>query len=405
MRKKILIIQQPPGGGSIIALYDMIRNLSSEEYEFEIIFYHKNEWSEKFSSIANCKMHYPFENKDFVMPKQLSSSIKIINWMLIEYHVLKYYFSIDKYEKNIFIEWMHKIKPDIVHHNNGIWENIASVRAATLLKIPQVLHTRGFLSGSKSIARYLICWFYLRKMKCRIYFSAVTKSITEKKYFLPAKSGFILNDFIGAQFLKNDFKTDKKDCNNNGFIISNIGRITRWKGQHVLIDAIHLIRDEIPDAKVFFIGSCEKGIGCPDYYAYLQNKVKEYELGHMVFFLGERTDIRTQMIQSDLIVHTAIKAEPQGLVIIEGLLCKKPVIATNMGGAAELIKKYGAVGVEPGDALKLASLILQQYQSRNKANQSFPLYQKLKEDFDPALQRTKMLSIYNIILPSQLDCN
>lgn len=400
MKKKILIIQQPAGGGSAVALYEMVRNLSAANFLFEIVFYHRNEWSEKFRSVPNCKLHYPFEYR--ILEKKstpVSSSIKLINWLLLECSFLKNYFTIAQTEKKILIKLIKQIEPDLIHHNNGILENNSAIRAAAALKLPQVLHSRGFLSKRSSFCGYLTNFRLLRKINFRLYISQNTRSKSDKKYFLSSKSGMVLNDFVSPQFLQPDVSCISDSAvKTNRFIISNVGRITEWKGQHVLIEAINSIREQIPGALVFLIGSYAEGIGSKSYFDRLKSMVTRYGLEDMIFFLGERSDIRDLMQISDLIVHTAVKPEPQGLVVIEALLCKKAIIAADAGGASELIEKYGGMLAKPNDAVMLSSLILQQYQSGKKKNQNVLLYSKLRRDFDPALQREKMCAIYNNIL-------
>ncbi len=56
----------------------------------------------------------------------------------------------------------------------------------------------------------------------------------------------------------------------------------------------------------------------------------------------------------DIVVHTSIAPEPFGRVIVEGMLARKPVIATRAGGALETIDE-GVTGllVAPGDVAAL----------------------------------------------------
>jgi glycosyltransferase involved in cell wall biosynthesis len=60
----------------------------------------------------------------------------------------------------------------------------------------------------------------------------------------------------------------------------------------------------------------------------------------------------------DIIAHTSTVAEPLGRVILEGMLARKPVIATRAGGAAEIVtdKKNGVL-VTPGSVTELFSAI------------------------------------------------
>ncbi len=76
-------------------------------------------------------------------------------------------------------------------------------------------------------------------------------------------------------------------------------------------------------------------------------------------FLGFRSDIAPLMAACDLVAHTSIAPEPFGRVIVEGMLCQRPVVAANAGGAAELVD-HGKTGWlhSPGDARKLADIIM-----------------------------------------------
>jgi glycosyltransferase involved in cell wall biosynthesis len=58
-------------------------------------------------------------------------------------------------------------------------------------------------------------------------------------------------------------------------------------------------------------------------------------------------------------VHTSVRAEPFGRVILEGMLLGKPVVATAAGGVPELIED-GSTGflTPPGDAARLAERLI-----------------------------------------------
>ena len=65
--------------------------------------------------------------------------------------------------------------------------------------------------------------------------------------------------------------------------------------------------------------------------------------------LGFQTDIPALMKCMDIIARTSTPPETLGLVIVEGMLAGKPVIATRAGGAMEIIEdKQSGLLVEPG---------------------------------------------------------
>jgi glycosyltransferase involved in cell wall biosynthesis len=60
----------------------------------------------------------------------------------------------------------------------------------------------------------------------------------------------------------------------------------------------------------------------------------------------------------DVIAHTSTVAEPLGRVILEGMLARKPVIATRAGGAAEIVTdRENGILVTPGSVTELFNAI------------------------------------------------
>jgi glycosyltransferase involved in cell wall biosynthesis len=64
------------------------------------------------------------------------------------------------------------------------------------------------------------------------------------------------------------------------------------------------------------------------------------------------------MAACDLVAHTSILAEPATRVIIEAMLCGKPLVGVQAGGTVEFVES-GETGwlVEPGNPQQLAEII------------------------------------------------
>ena len=121
----------------------------------------------------------------------------------------------------------------------------------------------------------------------------------------------------------------------------------------------------------------------------------------MIIFTGNREDVATIMNNSNVIVHTSVKPEPQGIVLLEALLCRKPVIATNAGGAVEIIKKYGGILVQPSDAEMLSRVLLHLILKKNQIDtgEHYPdNYEKLINDLDPENKTHQLMNIYKSVL-------
>ena len=137
------------------------------------------------------------------------------------------------------------------------------------------------------------------------------------------------------------------------FVVGHFSRLSPWKGQHILLEALaHCPRD----VTAIFVG--EALFGEQDYVEQLHKQVAELRLEKRVRFLGFRSDIVPLMAACDLVAHTSTSPEPFGRVIVEAMLCGRPVVAAEAGGAVELVEK-GKTGwlVTPGNPQKLAEAI------------------------------------------------
>ena len=137
------------------------------------------------------------------------------------------------------------------------------------------------------------------------------------------------------------------------FVVGHFSRLSPWKGQHILLEALaHCPRD----VTAIFVG--EALFGEQDYVEQLHKQVAELRLEKRVRFLGFRSDIVPLMAACDLVAHTSTSPEPFGRVIVEAMLCGRPVVAAEAGGAVELVEN-GKTGwlIPPGNPQKLAEAI------------------------------------------------
>lgn len=136
-------------------------------------------------------------------------------------------------------------------------------------------------------------------------------------------------------------------------IVMMPGRITRWKGHHVLIEAISLLQRN--DVFCLMIGSDQ---GRSEYREELERSIEAKNLGGRVRIVDHCQDMPAAYMLSTVVVSASTDPEGFGRVPVEAQAMGRPVIATNHGGARETIIP-GQTGwlVEPGNAAVLAHAI------------------------------------------------
>lgn len=139
-------------------------------------------------------------------------------------------------------------------------------------------------------------------------------------------------------------------CPSTTFLVGIFGRLADWKGQHLVLEAIAAL----PGTHLCVVGDAL--FGEQPYAAALKARAEQPDLAGRVHFLGFRRDVPELMQCMDVVVHASISAEPLGRVIIEGMLARKPVIATRAGGASEIvINGRSGLLVTPGSIPELVS--------------------------------------------------
>jgi glycosyltransferase involved in cell wall biosynthesis len=131
------------------------------------------------------------------------------------------------------------------------------------------------------------------------------------------------------------------------------GRLTRWKGQLILIEAMSLIKRE--DVFCILIGDDQ---GRTEYRKELEGAIHASNLEGRVRIVGHCNDMPAAYLLANVVVSASTEPEGFGRVPVEAQAMGRPVIATAHGGAIETIIP-GLTGwlVPPGDATALAEAI------------------------------------------------
>ena len=109
-------------------------------------------------------------------------------------------------------------------------------------------------------------------------------------------------------------------------------------------------------------------------------------MGDTIFQLGYRTDSRTILTGSDLYLNTSKDQEALSFAILEAMNAGLPVVATNVGGNADLVLGHdmtcGAI-TEFGDVAGFANALRDLLEdSKKRATYSETAREKIRRVFD-----------------------
>ena len=131
------------------------------------------------------------------------------------------------------------------------------------------------------------------------------------------------------------------------------GRLTRWKGQPVLIEAIAKL--ERRDIRCLLVGSDQGRTG---YSRELAGLIAKHNLESVVHLVGDCNDMPAALMLADIVVSASTDPEAFGRVIVEAQAMGRLLIAANHGASKELVlpNETGWL-VPPNDSEALADAL------------------------------------------------
>jgi glycosyltransferase involved in cell wall biosynthesis/SAM-dependent methyltransferase len=147
-------------------------------------------------------------------------------------------------------------------------------------------------------------------------------------------------------------------------VVGCVANLQYWKGIHVLLDALAIASRALPEILLVHLGGPVPGY--EQYAKQIEAQIADLGLAPRILRLGFRADAYRYYPFFDLLVHTPVPerfggaSEAFGSPVAEAMGYRLPVIASRLGGPAEIVEE-GVTGelIEPGNAGELAEKILQ----------------------------------------------
>ena len=287
---------------------------------------------------------------------------------------LNYLFSFYNVFRLLFV--FRKLKPDILHINNGGYPGahscISAVFSAKLDRIKKVVFVvNNIITPYDSFLRHL------EKPIDRFVKNNTSVFITGSKYagdklrdlmILPqGKVINIPNTVMPRPIVEQKESVLKRlGITNNHIILGNIALLEPRKGQRYLIEALAIVRekfDNFENVKLIIEGTGKEK-------DHLKKLVADLKLGGNVLFLEDEKNIFDIINILDVFILSSIKYEDFPNVILEAMSLGKPVIGTRLAGIPEQIEE-GVNGfvVPPRDKNALSDAMLILIKDRKKCKQ------------------------------------
>jgi glycosyltransferase involved in cell wall biosynthesis len=323
-------------GGSHACMYNLIRNMDRKDFQFTAGFYSENVYSKKCRDldiqVIIVPKSRPFKEGNAILRK-------VRNWYNTEHLLEKYllrYFELEQF--------------DLVVMNNSIYVSLPYLRVCKKLKIPLITYERG------------IGWFEKRHIRATADVQAaipVSHAVHDflRRYGYRAKIIETIYDGIEPSAIivqRHSYEVKARlGIPVKSRVLGIIGNVRPWKGQRYFVDAFLKLAGQYNDLYGLVIGgSADEDMS---YLTKLRQTVLAAGLQQRILFLGYRSDVSDLLSILDVFVHASIKPEPFGMVILESMAAKVPVVASNLGGPKEILNN-GSCGilVPPKDADAIA---------------------------------------------------
>ncbi|MES9850484.1 MAG: glycosyltransferase family 4 protein [Candidatus Thiodiazotropha sp. L084R] len=286
---------------------------------------------------------------------------------------------------------LHQTFPFTIIHSHDLRSNVYGLLAARKLRLPIIATMHGWVANS--IKRKAI--MVLGNLMLSYLFDAViTVSNSAKQRldsYLPTARLMTIHNTLATQDYKHiDGGTFRRSLNipKETPLLAKIGRLSPEKRQDQLILASKQLVEDGYDFKVLFIG-----VGPEE--SRLRLLSEQLGIADFFIFTGFIEDMLPVYSEIDLVVQTS---STEGLpnVILEAMLMRVPVIATDVGGTSEIVNSSEVGRLIPPENESVLVSALKSFLDapevyRNKLDKA---EQRIRDSFDSDKRLEKMAALY-----------
>jgi glycosyltransferase involved in cell wall biosynthesis len=259
------------------------------------------------------------------------------------------------------LAWLARRERASLVHSNSMY-SLQGAWAARLARIPHVWHVREIPDMPRPLLRLMAVMVHRLSSRVVAMTDAVLLALgrppSRCQPVVTVPDGIDLDEFnptrSGAR-IRAELGLNAEDA-----LVGFVGRLDPWKGADVFVRIAAEVSRACPGAHFLVCGGALDGY--EEHAEQLTQLAGELGLGARIHFTGWRfrlADIPEVMAALDVFVHTSVRPEPFGLVVVEAMATGRPVVAAAAGGVPEIVVD-GTSGylVRPGDVRAYARRVL-----------------------------------------------
>jgi glycosyltransferase involved in cell wall biosynthesis len=376
-------------GGAEIVLLHLLSVLDRKRFE-PLVIISKNGRLKKRVDELGVKV-FLLEDSDFIPTSFDLHAFRLMNPAALTYDFIKMAQRTGKLRV-----WLRSQRIDLVH-TNGLFAHFYGGYAARSLGIPCIWHLHDMVASNKGLGTSF--WgFNMAAHFLPSVIMAVSSYVSKSLHpYLRKKVRVVHNAIDWTEYIDENLVEAFRSSLNiprSAPLLGAAGRLVPWKGHYYLFEAVKVLMEENPDVHMLVAGT--PTFGNAAYEKRLKQRVRDFDLSDRIHFLGCVHPIAHFMQSIDVFVHTSIRPEPFGMVLLEAMAAGKPVIAAPDGGAPEIVL-HGETGllVNPRNTKNLSrglSYLVENPQIRKSLGQAAK--KRVQSTFSAEVWKERIQNIY-----------
>ena len=301
-------------------------------------------------------------------------------------------------------EELSRIRPDLLHANSLATSRLSGPVAA-LAGVPSVGHLRDILSLSRAAIGDLNRHTRLLAVSAATREWHVAQGVDAAKTFV-CYNGVDLEEFRPRP--PTGYLHGELGLGREAQLVASIGQIGPRKGLDVTATGMERLASRYPRLHWLIVGErFSQKAEAVEYERRLHEVAARPRLAGRVHFLGVRGDVASLLNELALLVHAA-RQEPLGRVLLEAAAAGLPLVATDVGGTAEILPRgeFADLLIPPDDPDSLTagvSRLLDNPEDRRRW--AIRLRRRAEEAFDASRAARGLLEHYRSVLAGQRGRN